>query len=50
MLKAIALAGFFFAASALTPPIAASAPSTKASVAAPSAPAPHGICPYGMKC
>jgi hypothetical protein len=47
MLKAIALAGFFFTASAFTPPVGASAQPAKAktTVTAPTAPVPHGLCP-----
>jgi hypothetical protein len=49
MLKAIALAGFFFTASAFTPPVGASAQpvKAKASVQSPVTQAPHAICPGG---
>lgn len=52
MLKAIALAGFFFVASAFTPPVAVSAQPVKAktTVPAPTAPVPQGLCPFGPKC
>jgi hypothetical protein len=50
MLKAIALAGFFFTASAFTPPVGASQPvKAPTTVTAPTATAPHGFCP-GWHC
>ena len=46
MLKAIALASFFFAASAITPPATATQPArAPGKVTAPTAPVPHGFCP-----
>jgi hypothetical protein len=46
MLKTIALAGFFFAASALTPPFSAPAPKPQTPATTPTAPTPQGFCPF----
>lgn len=52
MLKTIALAGVFFLASAISVSAAVRPVPAKTSktIVAPSAPAPQGWCPYGVRC